>query len=65
MMDVPQDKMFKILKLSIVTVNRKANLVQKLLPEDSERVVGMVNLIGHLAHLLFVAILGLFAFASE
>ena len=46
MMATPQDKMFKILKLSIATVNRKANLDQELSPEDSERVVGMSNLIG-------------------
>ena len=46
MMAAPQDKMFKILKLSIATVNRKANLDEELSPEDSERVVGMSNLIG-------------------
>ena len=42
----PQEKMFKFLKLSIATVNRKANLDEELSPEDSERVVGMANLIG-------------------
>jgi uncharacterized protein (DUF2384 family) len=46
MMAAPQDNMFKILKLSIATVNRKANLGEELSPEDSERVVGMANLIG-------------------
>ena len=46
MMAAPQDKMFKILRLSIATVNRKANLDEELSPEDSERVVGMANLIG-------------------
>ncbi|MBC7452143.1 MAG: DUF2384 domain-containing protein [Massilia sp.] len=46
MMAAPQDKMFKVLKLSIATVNRKANLDEALSPEDSERVVGMANLIG-------------------
>ncbi|MET3131292.1 putative toxin-antitoxin system antitoxin component (TIGR02293 family) [Oxalobacteraceae bacterium GrIS 1.11] len=46
MMAVPQDKIFKILKLSIATINRKANLDEELSPEDSERVVGMSNLIG-------------------
>lgn len=46
MMATPQDKIFKILKLSIATVNRKANLDEELSPQDSERVVGMSNLIG-------------------
>jgi putative toxin-antitoxin system antitoxin component (TIGR02293 family) len=46
MMATPQDKIFRILRLSIATVNRKANLDQELSPEDSERAVGMSNLIG-------------------
>lgn len=46
MMATPQDRIFKILKLSTATVNRKANLDEELSPEDSERVIGMANLIG-------------------
>ncbi len=46
MMASPQDKIFKILKLSIATVNRKASLDEELSQQDSERVVGMSNLIG-------------------
>jgi len=45
-MDIPQDRILKSLKMSIATVNRKANLNQELSSEDSERVVGMSNLIG-------------------
>ena len=46
MMAAPQDKIFKFLKLSTATVNRKATLDEQLSPDDSERVVGMSNLIG-------------------
>lgn len=46
MMAAPQDKIFKFLKLSTATVNRKATLDEQLSSDDSERVVGMSNLIG-------------------
>ncbi|MDP5009588.1 MAG: MbcA/ParS/Xre antitoxin family protein [Glaciimonas sp.] len=46
MMDTSQDKIFKSLKLSTATINRKASRDEELSTEDSERVVGMSNLIG-------------------
>ncbi|WP_228124693.1 antitoxin Xre/MbcA/ParS toxin-binding domain-containing protein [Glaciimonas soli] len=46
MMDTSQDKIFKFLRLSTATVNRKASRDEELSTEDSERVVGMSNLIG-------------------
>jgi hypothetical protein len=46
MMAALRDKVFNILKLSITSVNRKANPDQKLPPEDGERIVGVANLIG-------------------
>jgi putative toxin-antitoxin system antitoxin component (TIGR02293 family) len=46
MMDTSQDKIFKSLKLSTATINRKASRNEGLSAEDSERVVGMSNLIG-------------------
>lgn len=46
MMDTPQDRIFKFLRLSTATVNRKASRDEELSAEDSERVVGMSNLIG-------------------
>lgn len=46
LMATPQERIFKILKLSTATVNRKASRDEALSPDDSERVVGMSNLIG-------------------
>lgn len=46
MMDTSQDKVYKLLKLSPATVNRKASRDEALSREDSERVVGMSHLIG-------------------
>ncbi len=46
MMDTSQDKIFKFLRLSTATINRKASRDEELSTEDSERVVGMSNLIG-------------------
>jgi putative toxin-antitoxin system antitoxin component (TIGR02293 family) len=46
LMATPQERIFKILKLSTATVNRKASRDEALSPDDSERVVGMANLIG-------------------
>ncbi|MFC4161739.1 antitoxin Xre/MbcA/ParS toxin-binding domain-containing protein [Chitinimonas lacunae] len=46
MMDASQDRMYKLLRLSPATINRKASRDEALSMEDSERVVGMSNLIG-------------------
>jgi putative toxin-antitoxin system antitoxin component (TIGR02293 family) len=46
MMDTAQDKIFKFLRLSTATINRKASRDEELSADDSERVVGMSNLIG-------------------
>ena len=46
MMSTPQDRIFKFLRLSTATINRKASRNEELSAEDSERVVGMSNLIG-------------------
>ncbi|MDB5853196.1 MAG: hypothetical protein JWR22_1237 [Herminiimonas sp.] len=45
-MDIPQDRLFKSLNLSTATINRKASRNEALSTGDSERVVGMSNLIG-------------------
>jgi uncharacterized protein (DUF2384 family) len=45
MMAAEQDKFFRFLRLSIATVNRKAALDEELTPQDSERAVGLSNLI--------------------
>jgi uncharacterized protein (DUF2384 family) len=46
MMDTPQDRIFKFLRLSTATINRKASRDEELSAQDSERVLGMSNLIG-------------------
>ncbi|QDQ29013.1 DUF2384 domain-containing protein [Chitinimonas arctica] len=46
LMDTSQDRVYKVLRLSPATVNRKASRDEALSSEDSERVVGMSKLIG-------------------
>ncbi|HZW12528.1 MAG TPA: antitoxin Xre/MbcA/ParS toxin-binding domain-containing protein [Noviherbaspirillum sp.] len=45
-MDVSQDKIYRFLRLSPATVNRKVQAKGRLSTDDSERVVGMSQLIG-------------------
>ena len=45
-MDVSQDKIYRFLRLSPATVNRKVQAQGRLSTDDSERVVGMSQLIG-------------------
>lgn len=42
----PKEKVYKILRLSRATVERKGSLKQLLSPEQSERVIGLERLIG-------------------
>ncbi|ESQ79093.1 antitoxin Xre-like helix-turn-helix domain-containing protein [Asticcacaulis sp. YBE204] len=46
LMDMPQEKLLQSLGLSMATVNRKAKRAEGLSSEDSERVLGVSNLIG-------------------
>lgn len=46
LMDIPQDRIFKFMRLSTATINRKASRDEALSSDDSERVIGMSNLIG-------------------
>ncbi|MDC7684851.1 DUF2384 domain-containing protein [Asticcacaulis sp. BYS171W] len=46
LMDMPQEKLLHSLGMSMATVNRKAKRSEGLSSEDSERVLGVSNLIG-------------------
>ncbi|UTH72330.1 antitoxin Xre/MbcA/ParS toxin-binding domain-containing protein [Chromobacterium sp. IIBBL 290-4] len=51
-MDVAQDAMFKVLRLPISTVNKRAARNQELTIEESERLVGMASLIGQVESMM-------------
>lgn len=51
-MEMPQDKIYRILNLSPATVNRKVLKQEDLSSEDGERVIGVAKLIGQVEKML-------------
>jgi putative toxin-antitoxin system antitoxin component (TIGR02293 family) len=49
---VPQERVYRMLKIPTATVNRKAALHEALTPEESAKVVGMAKLIGQVETML-------------
>lgn len=49
---VPQERVYRMLKIPTATVNRKAALHEALTPEESAKVVGMAKLIGQVETIL-------------
>jgi len=51
-LDMPQAAFLRSMRLSTATLNRKVSKHESLSPEDSERVIGMVKLIGQVKEMV-------------